>query len=156
MENNAHTVAQQTALASSITRRAAHHQATVDEKSEADDVLDLDRLRDLALSVQNVNPPTVAPTPVTAYEPDLNLLQMLSDQLHSSAGVQVDSVDPGSPTSMRRRGATTIPIVVVAPLARQRRFRPLGHLINAFITAPLEPHQLYALLCAAASGGLSV
>ena len=155
VDNSVHSAAGNAALASSITRRAAHHQASmVEEEEEPDDLFDIDRLRDLALSVQNSGSPSLAPATVTVYEPDLSLLQMLSERLHSPISVRSSGGgEPGSPNCKRRRGAS-VPVVVIAPLARQRRFRPLGHLINAFITAPFKPHQLYALLCAAASGDL--
>ena len=136
-------------LASNIMRHAAatgQLNSMEEDDGHADDVLDLDRLRDLSLSASSSHPASNRPfSPVHSADADrLRLLKQYTSALSIACSRQLiySSAD--------------IPIIILAPLPSQRiyRFGPLIDLVSGFLTTPLKPHQLYATLASAARGSL--
>ena len=129
------------ALTSSIIR---HSSGAMEADEQADDMFDLDRLRDV--SNASTAGTALAPSFGTLYAPDAQSLQRLRKYVAALLSV--------SPAVGESSAAIDVPLVVLAPLARQRRFKPLSAYIAGFLTTPLKPHQLYATLQQAAKGAL--
>ena len=139
-------------LSSNIMQHAAaagQLTAMEEDDGHADDVLDLDRLRDLSLSASSVQPASARTFFAPVYSADVDRLRLLKQY----------TTDLSLACARQQTYSTVaIPIIILAPLATQRiyRFGPLAGLVSGFLTTPLKPHQLYATLSSAARGSLSL
>ena len=101
-----------------------------------------------------------------SFQPSAALLAQLKQHCHAlfdarslslfSAADEAASL-PGSSLSppINRRTLTSIPLIVLAPLSKHRRFRIVASYIAGYLTSPVKPHLLYDLLCRAALGLLT-
>ena len=141
---SANAASRAAALTDSIIRHSTGVMSAIEADEQVEDQFDLDRLRDVS------NAPTttsaLAPSFGTLYSPDAKSLQSLKE--HVAA---LQSISSAGGTADFGAG---VPLVILAPLARQRRFKPLSAYIAGFLTTPLKPHQLYATLQHAAKGAL--
>ena len=139
-------------LSSSIMQHAAatgQLTAMEEDDGHADDVLDLDRLRDLSLSASSAQPASSHTFFAPVYSADVDRLRLLKQ--HTTALSLACA-------HQQTYSTVVIPVIILAPLATQRiyRFGPLTRLVSGFLTTPLKPHQLYATLASAARGSLSL
>ena len=145
---SANSASRTAALTDSIIRHSTGMMSAMEADEQADDQFDLDRLRDVNTAATNTS--ALAPSFGTLYTPDAKSLQRLREQVAA-----LQSVAPAAAVVTTESGvAIDVPLVILAPLARQRRFKPLSAYIAGFLTTPLKPHQLYATLQQAARGAL--